>query len=176
MVVEGDYIMVNYVPNIYQNTTLYQKDHCIAIYGTAHFQFDTHSRALTELLYKYFNLLANYLWILKEQWRKHIHVATNRMPSALVWNALVWIYLWTRAEYTLLECARVECIDSYGVHWNHYTSCKPFILYVKLSVQLLFNLCSQTILALATHWFNNRRRCIPYLQFNITYEESLLTS
>ena len=87
----------------------------------------------------------------KEQWRKHIHVATNRMPSALVWNALVWIYSWTRTEYTLLECARVECIDSYGVQWNHYMSCKRSILYVKLSVKLIFNLRSQTILALATY-------------------------
>ena len=110
----------------------------------------------------------------KEQWCKHICVAANRTSSALVWNALVWIYSWTRAEYILLECTCVECIDSYGVHWNHYTSWKPSILYVKLSVKLLFKFCSQTILALATYWFHNCRRCIPYLQFNITYEKLLL--
>ena len=96
----------------------------------------------------------------KEQWRKHIFVATNCMPSALVWNALVWIYSGTGVEYTLLGCTCVECQDSYGVHWNHYTSCKLSILYINLLVQLLLSLCSQTVLALATYWFHNHRDCI----------------
>ena len=34
-------------------------------YDTAHFQLDTCSRALTKLLDKYFNLLANYLQVLE---------------------------------------------------------------------------------------------------------------
>ena len=38
--------------------------HNLLWYSTAHFQLDTLLRALTELLNKYFNLLANYLQVL----------------------------------------------------------------------------------------------------------------
>ena len=53
----------------------------------------------------------------KEQWHKHIFTCTTNLTlSALMWNTLVRIHLWTRVEYTLMECAHVECIHSYGVH------------------------------------------------------------
>ena len=64
------------------------------MYGTTHLQLDTRSRAVTELLDKYFPLLANYLQALERAvMSAYLRVATNFMPSALVWNTLVRIYL-----------------------------------------------------------------------------------
>ena len=98
----------------------------------------------------------------------HICLATNRMPSALLWNALVWVYSWTYVQYTLMECAGVECIHSCGIHYVESThELQIFCLCIKLSVKWLFNICSQTILALVAYWFHNP--CIAYLQFSIMY-------
>ena len=58
----------------------------------------------------------------KEQWRKHIFTCTNKSHTKCTCveytsaNLLVRIYSWTCVEYTLMKCARVECIHLYGVH------------------------------------------------------------
>ena len=76
-----------------------------------------------ELHEKYFSLLANYLQMSSDvsiysrvlQIARQVHSCGIHW-RALVWNTLVRIYSWTRAEYTLMECARVERIHACGVH------------------------------------------------------------
>ena len=122
---------------------------CIRNFDTAHFN-------LTLTCIRLFNYSINisiYSLITckysKEQWCKHIHVTTNCMPSALMWNALVQnllVSLYGICSYGVCSCRSYTLVWSM-LEQNHYTSCEPSILCVKVSVELLFNLCSQTNLS-----------------------------
>ena len=75
------------------------------------------------------------------------------MPSALVWNALVQIYSQTCAEYTLMECAHVECTHT-CIEYTRITTRivnLPFCLLSSWLNYYVFNLRSYTILVLTAY-------------------------